>query len=74
MEVMPAKVSPRMAMIGTGEMVQWVGALAALPEDLSLIPSNQHGGPQPSVTLDPNDPTLYSGLYAHCMHINIVMV
>ena len=40
---------------GAGETTQ-LGTLAALPEDLGLIPSN-HGSSQPSIILVPGDRT-----------------
>lgn len=46
---------------GTGEIAQWLGTLTALAENLSSIPSIQHGCSQSSVILVHEDLVPSSG-------------
>jgi hypothetical protein len=54
-----------------GEMVQWLRALAALPEVSGSYPRSQHpyAGSQPSVTPFPGDVMPFSDLWRHCMYV-----
>ena len=53
---------------GAGEMAQGLRALAALPEDLSLIPSTHMAASKLSATPVPENPTPSSGLLEYKEH------
>ena len=50
-------------------MVQQLRALAALEEDLGLVPSTNITGLQLTVTPLSGDPTSFSGLHYTCIHM-----
>lgn len=51
--------------LGTGEMGQWLKALAALTEDSGPIASTHNGSSQPSITPDTGDLIPSSDLFGH---------
>jgi hypothetical protein len=54
---MGRKIKLRTERMGSGETAQWLRALAALLEDLGLIPSTHIGNSQLSATLASGEPT-----------------